>query len=346
MGRHVGNLARNLAKNWDVTVAGPGSVRRLVGAAVTFVPVDVRLDPLAIGRSLRPLRRLVSDSDLVHAHGLTAAWQAWMAGAGGRRPLVVTLHNVVLPETRGYAAPVLGLVGALVPRVADAIICVTEEIASRLGDARKAHVHVIAPGICQPQPRLGREEVRQAMGLDHNDEAVVVPARLHPQKALPVMIAAAALLASERPGLEVLVVGTGPAEAAVREAIREHHAEGTVRLLGFREDLPDLLLAADVVALSSAWEGAPLAVGEAMALGRPVVATAVGGMAEVVVDGETGRLVPPGDPVALAHALAEVLDDPARAAAWGEAGRRKAEAEFSMQAIADAIEAVYREVLP
>lgn len=345
IGRHVGNLASSLAKTWDVKVAGPASVARLVGPEATFVPLDVRLNPLAIGRSHRPLRRLVADFDLVHAHGLTAAWLAWMAGIGGRRPLVVTLHNVVLPETRGYAAPLLGLLGSLMPRMADAVICVTEEIAARLGEPRKPHVHVIAPGIRQPQPRLGRAEVRHALGLDHNDEVVVVPARLHPQKALPVMVAAAALLARSRPRLQVLVVGTGPSEAAVRAAIRDHRAEGTVRLLGFRDDLPDLLGAADVVALSSAWEGAPLAVAEAMALGRPVVATAVGGMAEVVVDGETGRLVPARDPVALADALSEVLDDPARAAAWGEAGRRRAEARFSMQSTATAIEAVFREVL-
>ncbi|MGQ0519615.1 MAG: glycosyltransferase family 4 protein [Actinomycetota bacterium] len=344
IGRHVGNLAACLS-DWEVTVAGPSSAAHLLGPTVRFLPVDVRLHPAAIVRSLRPLRKLVAGADLVHAHGLTAAWLAWMAGAGGRPPLVVTLHNVVLPETRGRAAPPLRLLGTVVPRVADAVICVTDEIAARLGHSREGRVRVIRPGITRPQPTRTGPETRRALCLDDDDEVVVVPARLHPQKALPVMVAAAALLAAERPRLRVLIVGTGPDEESVRASVREHGAEGTVRLLGFRDDLPDLLLAADVVALSSAWEGAPLAVGEAMALGRPVVATAVGGMAEVVVDGHTGRLVPPRDPAALAGALAEALDDPVRAAAWGEAGRRKAEEEFSMRATADAVEAVYRDVL-
>lgn len=116
-------------------------------------------------------------------------------------------------------------------------------------------------------------------------------------------------------------------------------------LAGPRGDVPELLAACEVLALPSWIEGLPLVVLEAMAQGRPVVVSAVGGTPELVADGETGLLVPPRDPAALARALGELLGDPERAHALGEAGRRRAAAEFSAEAMAGRVLQVYRELL-
>jgi glycosyltransferase involved in cell wall biosynthesis len=117
-------------------------------------------------------------------------------------------------------------------------------------------------------------------------------------------------------------------------------------MAGPRASAADELAAADVVAISSRWESGPLVLFEAMQLGRPVVTTAVGAAPDVVTDGETGRIVPPGDARSFADALVDVLDDRSSAEALGEAGRLSITATHGPDAMAAATEAVYRELLP
>jgi glycosyltransferase involved in cell wall biosynthesis len=143
------------------------------------------------------------------------------------------------------------------------------------------------------------------------------------------------------PEVLLLCAGGGPLARALPALVEAAGWAGQVRFLGPREDLPTLLAAADLVALASDREGLPLAILEAMAAARAVVATEVGGIAEVLSDGTTGRLVPPRVPAALADALADVLLDPAIRDAMGSQAHAVAVRRFSLDAAARRVEAIY-----
>ena len=190
-----------------------------------------------------------------------------------------------------------------------------------------------------------REDVLGSLGLESQRPVVLCVARLHPQKGHAHLLEALPLLLPEHPRLTLLLAGEG----ALRGELEGHTAvlglEGHVRFLGVRDDVPALMKACDVFVLPSLWEGLPNSVLEAMAAGLPIVATRVDGTTEAVQDGATGLLVPPGDPSALAGALAEVLREPERAKAMAARGREVAETDFSLEDTISRFEAVYRTTL-
>jgi len=142
-----------------------------------------------------------------------------------------------------------------------------------------------------------------------------------------------------------MIGGTGPLEEELRRKIRELKLEPYVRMAGFIEDVPSFLSELDVFVLPSDSEGIGLAIMEAMATGLPVVATAVGGVPEVVSDGQTGILVPPRQPKLLAQAIVRLLVDPDLARAMGAAGRNRVEALFDAKVMAERTVAVYRSLV-
>jgi glycosyltransferase involved in cell wall biosynthesis len=153
-------------------------------------------------------------------------------------------------------------------------------------------------------------------------------------------------VASCEPGsIRLLIAGDGPERPRLVSEIARLGLDGAVELLGTRGDVHELLAAADVFVLSSESEGMPMSVLEAMAAGLPVVASAVGGVPEVVRDGETGALVPPRDPVALAEAIRLLVADPALRQRFGDAGRRRVEREFAVADFRRAHLELYRAAL-
>jgi glycosyltransferase involved in cell wall biosynthesis len=175
-----------------------------------------------------------------------------------------------------------------------------------------------------------REALRAELGLDGH--VLAFAGRLGVQKALGTALEAVATM----PGVTLVVAGDGPERAALERRMRELGVEGRVRFLGSvsRDDVLRLFRAADASVLPSAWENYPHTVVEALAVGCPVIATAVGGVPEVVRDGENGLLVPPGDPPALAAAVSRFFSDPAlrerlAAAAPGSVAGHTEEAVFS-----------------
>jgi glycosyltransferase involved in cell wall biosynthesis len=166
---------------------------------------------------------------------------------------------------------------------------------------------------------------------------VLTPARLHQQKGHAYLLTAAALV----PDATFVLAGDGPLRAELEQRARELGVAGRCLFLGERADVPDLLAAADLFLLPSLWEGLPLSVLEAMAAGRPVVATAIGGTDEAVTDGVTGLLVPPRDPAAIAAAIARLRDDPGLAERLAAAGRARVEREFSSRATAERVMRIY-----
>ncbi len=258
--------------------------------------------------------------------------------AGGAR-VVFTAHGA-RTAGRPHAARWrrLGLV--------DRVVCVSDDaarIAIEGAGLDPSIVEVIPNGIdvSRFDAPVDRVQVRSRLGIPADARVAGIVARLTPAKAHEVLLEAFDRLAIERDDAWLVVVGDGECRDAVREHAERLRSRERVVLAGERRDVPSVLAAMDVFVLSSRTEGLAVTLLEAMAARLPVVATRVGGNAEVVVDGETGRLVPPGDPPALARAIAEVLDDAPRARAMGEAGRRRVEARFSVAAMVERYETIY-----
>jgi glycosyltransferase involved in cell wall biosynthesis len=187
-----------------------------------------------------------------------------------------------------------------------------------------------------PDPSL-----RDAIAVDADRPLVFTAARLAAQKAIDVLLAAAALV----PGAVFAIAGDGPDRAALEARAGALGVLPRVRFLGARADVPALLSVCDLVVLPSLVEGMPLAVLEAMAAGRAVVATRIGGTDEVVVDGGTGILVPPADAPALAAAIRDLLADRERMQRLGAAGRERVRSEFSVERMVAGVAATYGELL-
>jgi putative peptidoglycan lipid II flippase len=231
--------------------------------------------------------------------------------AGGRPLVVVTLHNA--PASTGLAGLVSAALERLVARGAGAVLVVSGDVADRmrrLGARRVERALVPAPHREPSGPAAEvRTRTRAALGVGEEAVLLLTVARLASQKGLPVLIDAVATLATARPdgAVVAVVAGDGPLAGELTADLAARDVPVPLRLLGARDDVADLLVAADVLVMSSRWEGQPLAVQEALRAGLPVVATDAGGTAEVT--GDAALLVPPGDSAALAAALAQVVDD-------------------------------------
>jgi glycosyltransferase involved in cell wall biosynthesis len=278
--------------------------------------------------------------EVVHAHGIRAGLDAGIAARGEVRRLV-TIHNLVTSETKGKLAALYGLAEPAVVGLSHRTLAVSEEIAARLrarapGAGTKIEVLYLGVG---EAPVVARSEadVRGELGVDPGQRLIVTASRLQPQKNLPVMFEALRNLDDA----VLAIAGQGELEDELRALASSMGLGDRTRFLGFRTDVADLIAAADVFALSSVWEGVPLAVQEAILLGTPVVGTRVGGMPEIVEDGKTGRLVDANDPAALAGALRDVLEDRERARAFADAALVHLRERFSTERMLARLKELY-----
>jgi glycosyltransferase involved in cell wall biosynthesis len=237
----------------------------------------------------------------------------------------------------------------LVARVADVVLTVSEADRRRMIEIERVDPRKIAylpSGVGRHEPH-GRRHVRRELGLPDGAPLVGTVCGLRPQKALDVLVRAAAPLSAQVPGVRVAVVGDGPMKQRLEELIGELGLGAVVALLGTwpHEDVPDFVEALDVAVSSSDFEGMPLAVMEFLAAGKPVVATAVGGVPDLIEDGVHGLLVPPQSPEALAGAIASLLRDPERGRSLGEAGRQRQRREFDFERMVRALEERYRDLV-
>jgi len=182
----------------------------------------------------------------------------------------------------------------------------------------------LAPWTDAPDPA----DARERLGLDKDAFVIGSVGRLHPQKGYDFLLDAIEQVAPDVPEAVAAIAGYGPLREHLETRCADLGVESRVRFLGYRSDVTTALAAFDVFVLPSLWEGMSNAILEAMAASKPVVATAVDGNVEQVVDGETGLLVPPADGDALAGALLKLARDRAKARRMGEAGRRRVEREF------------------
>jgi glycosyltransferase involved in cell wall biosynthesis len=293
-------------------------------------------EPRACGRYMRLLRR--TGFNVVHAHGQ----DAWILASLVRRvtpvPLALTRHVLEEPAET-WRQSLRRRCALAAARHGDALVApsaATAEQLAQLAGLYPSRIHVIPNGVdldrfeC-PGTTTSRADVRRSLGLADHERLVLVPAVLRHGKGHDVLLDALPLIQAECPAARLAFAGGGEREAELRERTRGSN----VMVLGHRSDIPELLAGCDVVALPSLSEALPTALIEAAAARRPVVATRVGGIPEIVEHGVTGLLVPPADPRALASAIVAVLADPVRAHAFGEAGRVAARYRFSLDAHVD-----------
>lgn len=329
IGQHVRSLAHGLAQRGQhVVVAGPESTEQVFGfcdIGVRFVaaPIQATPDPRDL-LVARQLRHWVRGADVVHAHGFRAGLVALAAGSGaswpiaGVRaagvPLVVTWHNQVLAG--GVRGAAMHRVEQAVARGATLNLGASPDLVDQARSCGgRAELGLVAAPRPQPAGRTSAE-VRESLGIGSAPMALAV-GRLHPQKDYPTMLQAWSLMRGRTPEPVLVIAGDGPDSAAIASLARDLGVHA--HLLGRRDDVADLMAAADLLVVSSIWEARALVVQEAMQLGLPVVATAVGGLPGLV--GEGAVLVAAGDPRALADAVLAVLDDPLEAHRRADVGR-------------------------
>ena len=282
--------------------------------------------------------------DVLHSHMVHANLMARAARALAPVPaLVSTIHSINDGGALRMAA--YRLTSGLVDRFT---------IVSRLAAQRYVAIGAVPETRLQIVPNTvdtarfrrlpqARGAIRQELGVGDGFLWLAV-GRFEPAKDYPTMIAAFARLAAERPDSQLVLVGEGSLKSEVERLVRQGGLAGRVRLLGVRRDVPELLSAADGYVLSSAWEGMPVAVLEASAVGLPIVATSVGGVPEVVEDGTTGLLVPPGNPAALADAMIRLESlSPEGRAAMGRRGRTLVEERYGIERVMQMWERLYSE---
>jgi glycosyltransferase involved in cell wall biosynthesis len=295
--------------------------------------------------------------DVVHTHTAKAGTLGRLAAAvfNALRPrrrrcaILHTFHGHVLSGYFGRTgSTVVRVIERGLARLTDRIITISptqhDDIVRRFRIASEHQTSVIPLGLAlDPLFRLASDapHARAQLGIGERDFVVGFVGRFVPIKDVPTLIRAFAHALVQRPDMHLLLAGDGPLRKELELLVEASGAAGRVRFLGWTEDLPGFYATVDVVALTSLNEGTPVALIEAMAASRAVVATGVGGVPDVVEHGRTGLLVPPKDPAAVAEALIRLASDEDRRRSMGASARLAIADRFSTDTLVDALERSY-----
>lgn len=339
--RHMLELATELrAFGQDVTIGCPGHGPLAERARAAGVPViSIAKVGMVDWRAARQIAAAIraGQIDLIHAHNgrsaLVAAMATWWAGRG---KLIATQHFLELSRSsrRGLKAIVSRAMHRWVERRVDRFVAISQAVRSQMlarGDCEEAKITVVLNGIVPPErrDRATVERIRAEFGVTAGAPFIVCASRLQQEKNVPGLVDAMSSVRAAHPQVVCVVAGAGDQETAVRQRIDELGLAGCVHLAGFRSDVLDLIAACDLFVLPSFAEPFGLVLLEAMALGKAVVATAAGGPREIVEDGETGRLVKPGDSNALAAGILELLANDHARESMGRSGRARFIEQFT-----------------
>ncbi|MCW3819550.1 glycosyltransferase family 4 protein [Micromonospora sp. DR5-3] len=346
VGQHVRSVARGLAAvGASVLVCGPAATQDqfdFTGVGARFAPVEIPASPTpADARAVAALRQALSGAevDVVHAHGLRAGLVAVLARPAA--PVVVTWHNAVLAGgLRGRLSRLVERIVARSARVALGASADLVERAAALGAADARLAPVAAPTL--PPPRRRRAAVRAEFGVTPDRPLILSVGRLHPQKRYDILVDAAARWRTRNPAPVVVIAGSGP--AYLQLAARISAVRAPVTLLGHRTDVADLLAGADLAVVTSDWEARQLFAQEALRAGVPLVATAVGGLPELVGDGAV--MIPAGDVDAVDAAVRALLDDEAGRADLARRGAARAATWPTEADTVATLAALYAELTP
>lgn len=304
------------------------------------------LRPSTVG-SIRSVLREVQP-DVVHSHTIAALFYggpaAWSAGV----PLMVhTEHsNNVGWESSRRKAWLWWLAGSFARR----FFCVSRDIADELERGRvipRSRLRVMMNGIdtvrvARPTDTAG---LRRSLGIPAAAPVIGTVGRLNPVKRQEVLVRAFARLRAAIPDAHLVLVGDGPSRDELRGLVAQLGVEDSVHFAGYQAEPERFLQIMNVFALTSGMEGLPLSILEAWAVGLPVVASAVGGVPDLIAEGEDGFLFPSGDEEKLAAILADLLRNPERARQIGNAARRKVTEQYDLRRMADDYDREYRELL-
>jgi len=284
--------------------------------------------------------------DVVHTHNTQALMHGGLGALfAGVRTLIHTDHARPFPDALKYM-----VIERVLSTLAYKVVGVSEHTTDALHRYEwipRAKLCTIPNGI---EPGLfdgsrSREEVRAAtrasLGIAADAEVLLIGARLEEQKGITYLLQAMPTILAARPNARLVIAGTGTLRSALEAEAQALGVSGQVQFLGVRLDMPALLVSADLFMLPSNWEGLPMIVLEALAAQCPIIATAVGGVPSAVRAGESGVLVPPRDPAALARAVIALLQDPRERARLATGGRAVFDAHFSAAAMARQYEALY-----
>ena len=283
--------------------------------------------------------------DVVNTHGSLDSWTASIAGRiSSRRPIIVRTRHKSTPISRTWRHRLLyGKLPHVITTTGEAV---RQGLMTgiRLSPSR---VISIPTGVdlerFHPQPPDA--SLRESLGLGSQGPLVGAVTFLRPEKGMAVLIESVRWLRQRFSTVECVIIGDGGEQATLLDRIRGLGLEHCVHLIGFRQDVPALLAILDVVVIPSFEEGIPQSLTQALAMERPVVASAVGGVPEVVQDGLSGLLVPPRNPEILAQKIACLLSDPIAATRMGKIGRQVIHERFSMEHMLTQTESVYRQLM-
>ncbi len=357
---------------WVTKGLGPGGAERLLVAGATCRAPDVdaecayvlpwkdhlagalesagvvtqcmstrRRDPMWPMRLVRLVRS--GGFDVVHVHsplpGSVARLGARSMRRGERPAVVATEHNT----WRTHRLPTR-LLNRWTSRWNDASLAVTDEVRESMAGRGARDTVTLRHGIDVDAVRAAsadRDRIRSEFGLAASTIAIGTVANFREQKDYPNLLAAASILRDRAVPVRCIAVGQGPLEGEMRQRCRDMGLEGFVTFTGFRDDATSVMAACDVFTLASQWEGLPVAVMEATALGLPLVVTDVGGVAEEFTNDEDALLVPPGEPAALAAALSLVVTSAGVRDRLGRASAARA-SDFDSARAVPQVERVYR----
>ena len=335
-----------------ISSAGEGPLEeeaRKLGLSHLRVPLSKKFNQGAVKEIAGLLRE--SRVSILHSHGGVAGLFGRLAARRAQTPVVVhTLHGI---HYLHYRNPLLRRLYILLEkrfsRFTDGLVLVSQADFQRAKKYRLAaedKMFVILNGL-DLQAGLSGEEIREkrlALGWPPEESLVGTVARLHRQKGIPTLLEAAPLLLAAVPDTKVVVVGEGPLGQRLRKKVRRQGLQEKFLFLGERKDAVELLSLFDVFVLPSLWEGLPFVLIEAASLRKPIVATAVDGIAEVVENGKTGLLVPPQNPGALADAIIDLLRDRQKAARLAANAKSIIPSRFPLRRMVEQTQNLYLEL--
>lgn len=325
------------------------------GIDVSVVPMVREIRPFADWRALRRIARRLRGAryDIVHTHSSKAGMLGRLAARRAGVPVIVhTPHafafqmNVGAPRRWLYAALERGAA-----RLSDRIICVcpSERAAAlrrRIAPPERLTVienAIDADAVAGQQAALDRDGLRSSFGFAPHDIVLGTAARFTRQKGHAVLVEAAARLPDALP-FRLLLAGAGEKKDAIEAMIGRRNLSGVCRVVESLDDTAPFYAAIDVFVLPSLWEGLPYTLLDAMAVGKPIVASNCGGISDTLVDGQTGLLVKPGDPAALGAALGRLMADAGLREGLGAAARRAVQRRDALKQMIEKLEQLYQEL--
>jgi glycosyltransferase involved in cell wall biosynthesis len=286
-------------------------------------------------RDLRPA--------IVHTHHFNQLFYSALGAKLTGARIIHTEHSVEYLKRRRYRVAL-----RLLSILCDEVIAIGDDGAhalTRRAGVPECRLAIVRAGVDVAAFQTSRSEARAALGIPDSQPVIAIIARLFPEKNHKLLLASFKEITRRIATAKLLIVGDGVEKQAIADEISKLGLSGSVNMMGVRRDIGGILAASDLFVLSSDREGLPIAVLEAMAAGRPVVATSVGDLPSIVKQGETGLLVPAGDQDQLAEAIYSILSRPEQGAEMGAKARRLVEESYGMRTMIARIEKMYDQAL-